>query len=365
MARTAPTASGESAGQPPLPKLSPTDTVPAPAASRTPEAARAGTLILTVTRACNLRCAYCPTAKDGWPSLTPDDARRAVALFAGRYGGGDIKMFGGEPLLVPNVVRAAMEAARDEPRIRRVYLSTNALGLDGDWLTYLRGYPKGVLTISMDGAPEDHRRLRRALPGIADTYDHVVSLMPELLRTPRVVVTQTIAPATSGRAADNFRHLRTLGFWRFNLLPGYYIPWNDDQLARLERSFAAIGDQIEAAWARGERLYLRNLFTWAPTPFFNTGLVVDADRTIHPSNIGLSGALDDTRARTVCGTLDDPPSPDALAAKAREVNPLLEQVLPPRAWASTQAVDAQLSALCRRLYPAYRRDRARRRSLRG
>ena len=89
-------------------------------------------LILTVTRDCNLRCSYCPTAKDGWPSLTERDADTAVSLFASRYGGGDIKLFGGEPLLVPDVVRAAMEAARDDERIRRVYLSTNGLGLDAE-----------------------------------------------------------------------------------------------------------------------------------------------------------------------------------------------------------------------------------------
>lgn len=318
-------------------------------------------MILTVTRACNLRCSYCPTAKDGWPSLTPDDARHAVRLFAGRYGGGDIKIFGGEPLLVPDVVRAAMEAARDDPRIRRVYLSTNALGLDLDWLRYLRAYPKGILTISMDGLPADHRRMRRALPGTGDAYDHVLSLLPELLQTPRVVVTQTIAPATAGRASANFQHLRDIGFWRFNLLPGYYIPWSQAQLQRLGRALGDIRTQIEDAWARGERLYLRNLFTWAPTPFFNTGLVVDADRTIHPSNIGLSGSLDGTRSRTICGTLDDPPTPATLAEKARAVNPLLAEVLPPRAWESTQAVDRELSALCRSLYPAYLADRKRRR----
>ena len=79
---------------------------PSPGGERPP-----GNLILTVTRACNLRCSYCPTAKDGWPSLTESDARRAVALFAERYGGGHIKMFGGEPLLVPDVVQAAMDEA--------------------------------------------------------------------------------------------------------------------------------------------------------------------------------------------------------------------------------------------------------------
>ena len=62
-------------------------------------------LILTVTRRCNLRCSYCPTVKDGWPSLSVDDALEAIALFTERYGGGDIKLFGGEPLLVPESPR--------------------------------------------------------------------------------------------------------------------------------------------------------------------------------------------------------------------------------------------------------------------
>ena len=84
-------------------------------------------LILTVTRQCNLRCTYCPTAKDGWPSLSAQDARDAVKLFVDRCGGGAIKLFGGEPLLVPEVVRAAMEQAREMPEIRWVYLSTNGL----------------------------------------------------------------------------------------------------------------------------------------------------------------------------------------------------------------------------------------------
>lgn len=317
-------------------------------------------LILTVTRACNLRCSYCPTAKDGWPSLSEGDARRAVALFDERYGGGHIKLFGGEPLLVPEVVRAAVEEARHRPGIERIYLSTNGLGLDPDWLDYLRGHPKAVLTISMDGMPDDHRRMRRALDGVGDAYDHVVALVPQLLRTPRVVITQTIAPKTAGRAVDNFAHLRALGFWRFNLLPGYYIPWRPDQIAQLEQGFSGIGDAIREAWARGERLYLRNLFTRAPTPFFNTGLVVDADGTIHPSNVGLSGQLDGLRGRTQVGTLEEPPEPSVLAERAQAVNGMLEEVLPAHVWQSTQQVDALLTELCVGLYPAYFDQRARR-----
>ena len=309
-------------------------------------------LVLTVTRQCNLRCSYCPTAKDGWPSLSEQDARQSVRLFSERFGGGTIKIFGGEPLLVPEVVRAALDEAHHDPKIRWVYLSTNGLGLDDDWLQFLSQYPKAILTISMDGLPTDHRGQRRAVnPDVPDTYDHVVSLLPQLLKTPRVVVTQTIAPSTAKRAVENFSHLAELGFWRFNFLPGYYIPWREEQIDHLQSGFSGIGDLIIQRWKNGQRTYVRNLFTWAPTPFFNTGLVVDADRTIHPSNVGLSGALDHLREQTQMGDLDDPPTEVQLSEKAESVNNLLQHALPEKTWNSTLQVDAELSAFCKRLYP--------------
>ena len=309
-------------------------------------------LILTVTRQCNLRCSYCPTAKDGWPSLTEADSRQAVRLFSDQFGGGTIKIFGGEPLLVPDVVRAALEEARADERIRWVYLSTNGLGLNEDWLSFLAKYPKAILTISMDGHPRDHRTQRRAVKDeVPDTYDHVIGLLPQLLRTPRVVITQTIAPSTAKRALSNFSHLAELGFWRFNFLPGYYIPWREEQLAHLRTGFHEIGDLIVHRWKSQQRTYVRNLFTWAPTPFFNTGLVVDSDRTIHPSNIGLSGALDELREKTKVGDLDDPPTPERLTEGAKQVNALLKDSLNERTWESTLQVDHALSDFCKRLYP--------------
>lgn len=264
--------------------------------------------------------------------------------------------------MVPEVVRAVMDHAAQLPGIERVYLSTNGIGLTHDWLDYLASYPKAVLTVSLDGAPADNRQHRRALDGVPDAYDHVVSLLPRLAQVPRVVITQTIPPKLAARAAINLQHLVDLGFWRFNLLPGYYIPWTDERLAELRAGFDAVGALIAARWARGERFYLRNLFTLQPTPFFNTGFVVDSDATIHPSNLGLSGSLDDLLGLTRVGTLDDPPSPEALAAKAAEVNTLLQERLPPRVWSSTLAVDAELTRLCRRLYPHYARYRAARKA---
>jgi hypothetical protein len=323
-------------------------------------------LILTVTRACNLRCSYCPTVKDGWPSLSKDDAIDAVELFSDQFGGGDIKLFGGEPLLEPEVVRETFEAARNNPGIRRVYLSTNGLGLDEGWLQYLTDHQKAVLTISMDGRPDDHRRYRRALPKLPaeqpDAYEHLMTLLPQLLETPRVVVTQTIPPGGAEHTAANFQHLLDLGFTRFNFLPGYYLHWSKEQIAALRDGLSSIGDAVRARWARNEHTYVRNLFTWAPTPFFNTGLVVDSDRTIHPSNVGLSATLDELLGKTQVGTLDNPPSPKALESKAEQVNRWLQEQLPERVWESTLAVDVELTRFCNRLYGAFGEYRRRRRS---
>ncbi len=319
-------------------------------------------LVLTVTRRCNLRCSYCPTAKDGWPSLSVEQARTALRLFTERFGGGDVKLFGGEPLLEPEVVGAVFQAARAEPRIRRVYLSTNGLGLTPALIESLSAEPKAVLTLSLDGRAEDHRRQRRALPGVADSYDHAVRLLPWLTRSERVVVTQTIVPATVRDAGENFEHLLGLGFTRYNFLPGYYLPWRSEQLEALRRGFDAISARIVERWQADSPLYVRNLFTRAPTPFFNTGLVVDSDGSIHPNNLGLAASLEELLPRTRAGTLDDPPSPEALEAKAREVNELLARALPPPIWESTLAVDRELTRFCRKLYRHWAAHRRRRRA---
>ncbi len=153
-----------------------------------------------------------------------------------------------------------------------------------------------------------------------------------------------------------------MGFRRFNLLPGYYLPWRPEQLRALAEGFDAIGARFRGAWAEGRYLYLRNLFTYAPAPFFNTGLVVDADRSIHPCNVGLSGSLEETLGQTRVGDLDAPPSPAALAAAAAEIPALLEAQVPPAVWRATLAVDAELTRLCEGLLPSWLLHRSSRRA---
>jgi hypothetical protein len=312
-------------------------------------------LILVVTRACDLRCAYCPTVKDGEPDLRPDDARRALALFVERFGGGDCKLFGGEPLLTPETVETVI---REAPPSVNVYLSTNGKNLSPNWISLLRAYPRTTLTVSIDGEARDHDGLRRGSPTLAG----LLGWLPELLSLPRFVVTQTIAPSTAVRAAQNFRYLLSLGIRRFNLLPGYYLPWRPEQLTALRQSFAEIADEVEARWGNNESLYLRNLFVSAPVPFYNTGFVVDSDRRIYPNNLVLAGNLDHLRAQATVGTLDNPPSNEALVAAAGNTSGLLHEALGPHIMDCTAAADAELTRLVNRLYPAYFAMRNRRRA---
>ena len=104
-------------------------------------------------------------------------------------------------------------------------------------------------------------------------------------------------------------------------------------------------------------MYVRNLFVQAPTPFFNTGLIVDSDRSIHASNLGLSSKLDRLREKTKIGDLDDLPTMKQVQDKAEEINSILAMSLPQKVWVSTQDVDAALSKFCSNLWPHFLRYR--------
>lgn len=318
--------------------------------ARTASGSARSRLILTVTRACDARCSYCPVVKSA-QALAPDDAILALRMFAERWGGGDVKLFGGEPLLEPSVVRAVVDAVQDDPRLLRVQIGTNGLHLDRGWLDWLGRRSKAQIQVSIDGPPALHARHRPAPdpPG----WEPLWRLLPDLARARRVAVAMTIPPESAALAAGSFDHLLGLGFRRLTLLPGYMLPWSRDRLTELRASFGQIRTRLEAGWRAGERLTLRNLFVRSPVPLFDPGILVDADRSIHTGNAALAAGLGSLPEATRVGDLDHPPAPDLVAARARDLPALLEAALPPHVWRSMLAVDAELARLCLSLLPAW------------
>ena len=60
----------------------------------------------------------------------------------------------------------------------------------------------------MDGLPHHHQKMRRAVSKDTNSYENILSVLDVLLNMSRVVVTQTIPPATAKHAYENYMHLR-------------------------------------------------------------------------------------------------------------------------------------------------------------
>jgi len=111
-----------------------------------------GSLRLSVTDRCNMRCRYCmPEEEYRWlpraSILTYEELARLTAIFAG-LGAGKVRLTGGEPLLrhdLPELVRklAAVEGVRD------LALTTNGILL-ADRAAALREAGLRRVTVSLD-----------------------------------------------------------------------------------------------------------------------------------------------------------------------------------------------------------------------
>lgn len=121
-----------------------------------------GSLRLSVTDRCNLRCGYCmPGENYTWmPSkdlLSFEELLRLSGLFAD-LGATDLRLTGGEPLLrksVDTLVRMLV----DGQRFREVAMTTNGLGL-GDMAGTLKAAGLSRVTVSLDSLrPERVREI--------------------------------------------------------------------------------------------------------------------------------------------------------------------------------------------------------------
>ncbi len=234
-------------------------------------------LVLTVTEACNLRCAYClHGAKLGWVrphgsgAMTMATALAATEYFLDRRDGARtpvISFYGGEALLNREVITGVIAAARAHARgVDTIFIvDTNGVLLDAgvaDWVLQ-----SGVhLQISIDGAAAQHDRYRvdqtgkstfdRIManisylldrdPGVADRLSYIVTLAPpvdlfavaEFFRCFPPYLAQGVA--TPPRLTVNFANLQGQD-WPRNLESAVGLP--------------AISVQVEQA----RREYLRSL----------------------------------------------------------------------------------------------------------
>jgi uncharacterized protein len=191
------------------------------------------TLILHVTGACNLRCAYCYQADasdreegGGQQVMLREVAQRTVDFLFEHSGPLEelvIVFFGGEPLLNFEVIRfvvdLATEKAKEAGKRVSFALTTNGTVLTDEIVGFLDEKNIGV-TVSMDGYQAIHDRYRR-FPGGGPSYEIILPKVKALLERPhsRPVVARVTVAEQAGRVRETLRHLIGLGFLEVGFAP--------------------------------------------------------------------------------------------------------------------------------------------------
>ena len=217
-------------------------------------------LTLHLTRACNLRCAYCYSPPRPGPAMTLQTGRRALELGARlNQGSCGIVFFGGEPLLCKDLIRAlvaearAMEA-RGEGRFH-FKLTTNGLLLDDAFLQFALEQDI-VIAMSLDGVREAHDRYRR-LPDGSPSFDRLLPKVRMLLSVrPYASVLMVVNPDTAPMLTDSVCFLLDQGCRYLIVSLNYAGPWTEADLDQLQRQYERLGD-LYVEWTReGRKFYL-------------------------------------------------------------------------------------------------------------
>ena len=236
-------------------------------------------LILLVTHACQLRCAYCRVREYG-ASMDAETAEAGVRwLMRSLRRDVELQFFGGEPLLALSVVRGAAELAErlagEAGKTVRFLLTTNGLALDAAAVAFLRERRFSV-EVSCDGtmsAQDAQRPMARGTGSWSALRDGL-----ERLRRAEVPyqVIAVVLPEDAERAHERVETLAALGHRRIQINYALGRYWTAAQAAALSRSMIQAADA-----ARRLGVELVNLTQKRREPVvLNSELTVDCDGTV-------------------------------------------------------------------------------------
>jgi uncharacterized protein len=210
-------------------------------------------LVLMTTHACTLRCTYCYTGAKTARHMTEAVAGQAIerAARSVRPGGRlELSFFGGEPLLVPELLLSCMEKARRCVAREGIelYLGVTTNGLqtsDAAWAVMMTDDLD--LTVSFDGLPAIHDRHRSTASG-QDTSTAVLATIQKLVAHERPFHVQIVVrPDTVDRLAEGIAFLRARGVRQIETSLDLWTAWSPDARRRLQAAVRAVGE----LWRQG------------------------------------------------------------------------------------------------------------------
>ncbi|MFA6316116.1 MAG: radical SAM protein [Elusimicrobiota bacterium] len=278
---------------------------------------KGGGLTLVLTRRCPVRCGFCPQSFEDKDMSVPV-LSTAMEAFGRRFGSlGPVKLFGGEPLVVPDLIRQAVLSAKALGLKGGILLSTHGRLMDEAMVRFLRAHPEVEVAF---GRPSGWTR---KLPSVTLNF----------LLEPGKKVETVLATARGAMA---------MGHRSFNILPAYFVPWSAPELAELERSLAALSRLFSGLASAGLPVDIKNLRRQGSVPLYNDGPCVDTDGSVYASNLVLAAGMKPHLARLRLGHVDAPKrlAPPPSAAVMRSV---LEKSFSKAALEGTWAADALLT----------------------
>jgi uncharacterized protein len=232
-------------------------------------------LSLAVAQACNLGCAYCYAREGGFggaPKAMPlETAKASVDLMLADKRPGErvnLAFMGGEPLVNRDVLRETARYAAREADKREVLLglsiTTNGTLLDETDADFFEAHGFAV-TISLDGPPELHDRLRPFKSGRGSFERIRRAVGPLLARQRRMQVSArvTVTPQHEDLPAilDAFVDLgfHSVGFSPMLNAPSGREEMSRADLARMLEGMVACGIAFERRTVAGERYPFANM----------------------------------------------------------------------------------------------------------
>lgn len=211
-------------------------------------------MCLHVAHDCNLRCRYCfaDTGEFRGPrGLMPAEVgKKALEFLIARSGGREhleVDLFGGEPLMNMETVRAVVAYGREleKKHGKRIHftITTNGVGLTDETIDYLNAEMHNIV-LSLDGRPEIHDALRPAANG-KGSYAMALANMKKLVerRGDKEYYIRGTFTARNLDFTEDVKHLRGLGFEQLSLEP-VVLP-DESPYAILEEHVSRVLEEYE------------------------------------------------------------------------------------------------------------------------
>ncbi len=284
---------------------------------RIPKSGRCGIvpekLFLILTRACQLRCRYCPMSKSS-EHMPLSVLKKGILFFmSGDQPNRQLHFFGGEPLLKFDLIQSAVELAERiglERGIRPQYwVTTNGIAFQERMAGFFRKFGFTVV-VSCDGGEKTFGSQRPGAKG-RNFYQRVREGL-ECVKESGVpyYVTVTVSPAEVSRLEENVIGLAELGHKRIEVTYEVGCQWFPEETRQLMK---AMGNLISLSRKSG-RFEIINATDLRYEPVVvHSELALDVDGALYrhiglflEEGPGLSrqdfrvGALDDFRSLEQC-----------------------------------------------------------------